>query len=498
MFIEKMEEATNIAYTENGAVTYQTSLSDLVDFLASGGATRDWNDFEINRMVRKAFVENPIIATKLLFYFRDVQFGQGERRMFRTAMTMLAHEYPVIAVGAIRFIPKYGRFDDLYAFVGTPVENEMWSFVSWQLLQDAKSYAKGEPVSLLAKWLKSEKTHNKTNPLGVATRKALKMSSRSYRLVLSKLRKAINIVEAQMSANEWEEIDFEKVPSQAMYRYGSAFRLHAGNKFNEYLKKVSTGDATIKAGTLYPHQLVGKYLDGTPLDSVIEAQWKALPDYLPEDGCEALVVADTSGSMYASGINSPINVSIGLAIYMSERMKNSHYQNKFITFSDQPKLQNIKGNTLYDKVDFLVESEWGYSTNLKAVYQLILDIAIKNKLTQKQLPPRVIVISDMQFNEGAVKAEWLYDLETGKTALKAEITNMFEAAGYKMPLTVWWNVSAREGQIPMTIKEEGLMVSGFSPQILTAVLNNKIISPIDVLMDIVERKRYVPLDGIFE
>lgn len=498
MFMEKLEEATNIAYTENGAAAYETSLNNLVDFLASGGATRQWGDADINHMVRKAFSENLMMATKLLFYFRDIREGQGERRLFTTAIRMLAYEYPDLAVGTISFIPQYGRFDDLYAFVGTPVEEEMWLFVNWQLLKDAKNYASGEPISLMAKWLKSEKTHNKTNPLGVATRKALKMSSRSYRLVLSRLRERINIVEAQMSANKWGEIEFEKVPSQAMYRYHNTLRRHDEERFDEYLEKVSEGKTTIKAGTLYPHQLVGKYLENTPKDEVLEAQWKALPDYLPTGGCDALVVADTSGSMYESGINSPINVSIGLAIYLSERMKNSHYQNKFITFSDQPKLQNIKGNTLHDKVDFLVESEWGYSTNLKAVYQLILDIAIKNKLTQKQLPSRVIVISDMQFNEGAVKAEWLYDLETGKTALKAEITNMFEAAGYTMPLTVWWNVSAEKGKMPMTVKEEGIMVSGFSPQLLTAVLKNEIITPMDMLMDIVERERYKPLDAIFE
>jgi hypothetical protein len=223
--------------------------------------------------------------------------------------------------------------------------------------------------------------------------------------------------------------------------------------------------------------LVSKYLNnGYGLDNTIELQWKNLPNYVsPFNG---LVVADVSGSMSGR----PIEVSISLALYIAERNE-GHFKNRFFTFSNRPILQTIVGNTLCDRVSNLRRAHWDMNTNIQALFDTLLNVAVKNELPQSELPERLFIVSDMQFDMAC----------TNNSNTNFEFAKKkFEKHGYNLPQLIFWNVNARNSSdCPVTIHDTGTaLVSGCSPSILKSVLENKIITPLDVMNSAIESERY--------
>lgn len=490
-FFEQMQVTNNVGTTANGAKAFATTMYKNLDFFAQAGAMRNWSEQKILQSFYSAFAEDRVAAVKLLFYFRDIREGQGERRLFRIIFHDLCKRYPDQAKQLILLISEYGRWDDLYCTMDTPVESATWSVIGRQLTEDLHNYTQNQPISLLAKWLKSERTHGKTNALGLKTRKALGLTSKEYRKTLSTFRKHIDVVERKMSAAEWDSINFAAVPSQAMLKYNRAFDRNTPT-FAQYLELVAEGKSKINSTTLYPYQLVGRilqrhdsYYDFDDRDLIspaerktLDEQWKALPNYVPPNAGNALVIADVSGSMEGNSISAPINISIGLALYLAERTVGT-FHNKFMTFTTEPDLVEIRGEDLVEKVGFLAQADWGGSTNLRAAMNLILRTAIVHNTPQKEMPEKLIIISDMQFDQG-----------TSTDYLAHELAAEFAYYGYTMPSIVWWNAEATNSTFPMTAEEEGLMVSGASPRIVEAVLSNEFITPYDLLQEVLNKPRY--------
>lgn len=481
--LRELKRELNYTFTENAAKAHRTTENYLLDFFAQGGALRNRDEDEIVELFARAFATNEVKALKLLFYFRDVRGGQGERRMFRVILSHLIKTDPDVAFKIMKLIPEYGRWDDLYVYADTSLEKHMFSLMAEQLFQDVKAYQNDQPISLLAKWMKSERTHGKVNYLGLKTRNALTLTSKEYRKLLSALRKYIDIVERKMSAKEWDEINFEKVPSQAMFKYSRAFARQSDG-YELYLNQVESGEKTIAAKTLYPHQIVGQVLDGYSYDKAHDLQWNALPNFLGGESADALVMADVSGSMFHGYNTIPLHVSVGLAIYIAERMEGA-YHNHFLTFSREPDLVEIVGRNIYEKVNMVRKSDWGMNTDLEAAMLSILKTAINNNISPKELPKRLIVISDMEFDRGSTSSY-----------LSKGIESTYLRYGYKLPKIVWWNVDARNTQFPMTKTDNCLMVSGASPEIISAVLKDDFITPVGLMENVINRERYNLIDQV--
>jgi hypothetical protein len=245
------------------------------------------------------------------------------------------------------------------------------------------------------------------------------------------------------------------------------------------MNQVEEGEVKINAGTMYPYQLVAKALEGDE-DRTLDAQWNALPNWIPEGAEPALVMADTSGSMNWGDKIRPIDVSVSLAMYIAERTEEGPFKNKFMTFSSEPTLQTVSGNTLYEKANRLESARWSMSTNLTAAFESILQVGLENSLTDEQMPKRLIVVSDMQFDAGTSRTE----------SLSQELKRRFEDNGYTFPVVVWWNVNAYAQTYPMTKTEKGIMVAGASPEILQAVVKGEFITPLDVMNSVLNRPRY--------
>lgn len=458
-FVKNLYKKTSMGKTENGAVTFTRSGSPLLDFYAQAGAMRG-NPKKALELFKKAYSEDNQTAVRILFYLRDVRGGQGERELFRTCLEWLGTEEPEVFEKIVSHVSEFGRWDDLF------FDNEKCFEIIKQQLEEDKTNS----PSLLAKWLP---TINASSPTTRAkarfVSKKLGLDEIKYRTVVRDLRKKIKTVEEHMSANEWSEINYSTVPSQASRIYRNAFKKHDEVRYSAFVEKAEKGEVKINASTLYPYQIY----DSVQYDysKTLEALWNQLPDYT--DGKNALVVADTSGSMSGR----PMSVSVSLALYFAERNK-GQFKDYFITFSEKPRLQHIVGKNLKEKMAVIETGEVA-NTNLQAVFDLILDTAVDNKTPQEELPATIYIISDMEF-DSACRTHTNFEVAKAK----------FESFGYKLPNIVFWNVDARSGDnLPVQKDENGVaLVSGFSPSIFKIAVENK--SPEEIMLETVNSDRY--------
>jgi hypothetical protein len=483
--LNAMYNETNCAYTENGAKVRKSTGSALLDFFSKGGALRNSPESFITGLLDRALSEDATLATRIMFYFRDVRGGQGQRDAFRKQLKYLANTNGQLALKIMRFVPEYGRWDDLYAFVDTPLENKAFLMMRGQIAIDGINMENGGEVSLLAKWLKSENTSSPVSKyLARKTRQSFGMTSKEYRKRLSSLRKHLDVVERKISANKLDEIEYSKVPSQAMFRYRNAFNKKDYNRYQTYLDKVSAGEEKINAGTLYPYQIVKDAFPDTFYGTFsgdrksLDVMWNALPDYIAGSQENSIAVIDTSGSMYGT----PIYVAISLGIYMAERAKGP-FKNHFLTFSESPKMVRIEGTDIVSKVDSIKDADWGSNTNLMSVFNLILDSGIKNNIPPNEMVQKLYIISDMQFDSCITHTQdYMFN----------DIKNKFINAGYSMPKLVFWNVDSRDNSnVPMSLDDRGFLnVSGFSPSIFEALMNNEVLDAYEMMLQVINSNRY--------
>ena len=467
-FMNSLYTNTSYGRTENDALTFTRSGSGLLDFYSQGGAMRSNPDKALD-LFKKAFSEDREKAVKILFYLRDVRGGQGERDLFRTCLEWLGVNYSQIFNNIVKHIPEYGRWDDIF------FDNDScFDFIHNQLKEDKES----KTPSLLAKWMPTINASSRnTRAKARFFTEKLGMTDISYRKTLRDIREKIKIVEKQMSAREWNKIDYSAVPSQASRIYRNAFRKHDEERYNAFIEKAEKGEVKINASTLYPYQIYKNVEDD--YSNTLEALWNQLPDYT--QGKNALVVADVSGSM----MGDPIAVSVSLALYFAEKNK-GQFKDHFITFSENPKLQRITGQNLLDKMNSIERSEWGYNTNLQSVFDLVLNTAIQNNTPESELPETIYIISDMEFDQATT------GYGSDNTNFEA-IKEKYAEAGYKMPNLVFWNVDARGGEnLPVQKNEKGVaLVSGLSPVIFKIAVENK--TPEQVMLDTINSERYAKI-----
>jgi len=485
-----LKSATNYGLTENGGVKHNTSGSALIDLFGLGGAYRSRSESDCISLFLAALKEDREHAMKCLFYLRDIRGGQGERRFFRVCMRYLAMNEPEVVVKNIDNFAYYGRWDDLYCLFGTPCEQAALAAIKEQLAYDVTA----KTPSLLAKWMKSENASSKEGKaLAEVTRRYLKMSSKQYRKTLSYLRKKISIVERLMSENRWNEIEFDKLPSKAGIKYRKAFERNELIK-QQYQNFARDKNTKVNAGTLYPYEVV-KEAVGVRSRSVEDTQrlmvnkyWENLTDFFNGATLNALCVVDVSGSMTWTPLSPgsqcyPIHVAISMGLYTAERAKGP-FANHFITFSNRPSLVEVKGHDIVSKVDNIYRADVGGSTNLEATFDLILNTAVTNRLTQEDLPETIIIVSDMEIND----ARGYYSSHVSSTATLMENMRVKWANwGYKMPKLVYWNCQARNDTI-LDIHPDVTLVSGNSPVIYQQILTGK--SGLDLVLDKLDSERY--------
>lgn len=463
--------------TENGAFALNTTDDARLNFFSTVGSLRNTSENRKKVLLAEAYKQDPLFAVKTLFYARDIREGLGERKTFRSLLRYLAEYHPEAVRPNLDLVGVYGRYDDLYCLIGTPVEEDMWAAMKKQFEEDLCNLGQNKEISLLAKWIKTaDSKSERTKQLGILTAEKLGYPVYNFKRIVRSMRKQIGVIEGLMSAGRWDEIEYSEVSSRAMMIYRNSFLKHDKERFQEYIGNALKGKEVIHSADLFPYDIVEKILYQQEEDSkVLEAQWRQLPDYVGEE-TPAIVMADVSGSMWGR----PMATSIGLAIYFAERNKGA-YHNLFMTFSSSPKIVVLKGETLEQKIKYVSRAEWGMSTNLRAAFDKVLEIAVKNHVAPCEMPKSIIVISDMEIDRCEDREWTFYD------GMKAK----FCEQGYKIPNIVFWNVNSRHDVFHADSTRVGVQLySGQSISVFKQLMECIGKTPVEMMEKVINSERY--------
>lgn len=466
---------TRIERTDNGMKAFKSSGDALTNLFFKIGASRGKN---IIPEFSQAFVSDPELATRIALWTRDVRGGAGERKLFRDILQYLEKTNTEILNRILPKIPELGRWDDLLVF-----ETNEFKHKAFDMLFEGIRSGNG----LVAKWLPREKS-SKT-ALATEIMNYWNMSPRQYRKFLAS---NTTVVETQMCANDWENINYSHVPSLASARYKKAFNKHDPVGYAGYVNKLNAGDESVKvnAGAVYPYDvlkgiissygLVKRY-NKTELDLIIN-QWNALPNYVGD--ANILPLVDVSGSMTCSAGNNGsvtcLDVAVSLGLYLSEK-NTGKFKDLFVTFSTDPEILHLTGN-IVERIQQMVRSEWGMSTDLHAALDKVLNTAVQGNVPQEEMPNMLLILSDMQFNQCIRFDDSAYQM----------IKRKYEQAGYQMPAIVFWNINAKDN-VPVRHDASGVaLVSGFSPAIVKAVIGADMneFTPFGIMISAIGNSRY--------
>lgn len=498
---EMLDEEFNESITEKGALGFATTFNPLLDLNFNVASFRKEHDYNVEKAFAKAYYNDKFLTIKWLFFAGDVRQGLGERRLFRIGLSFLAKTEPEICIKLIPLIAEYTRFDNLLVLLDTNVKQAVIDYVKKELDEDLKNYQQNNPVSLLAKWLPSvNATSAETKRFARILIDGLKVNEEWYRKTLSTLRARLDVVERKISANEWQKVDYEKVPSKANILYADAFLLHDKKRRKQYLNRLEKGEAKVNADVLFPHDVVHKYTNQQvynfavkTFDTFLEQLWKALPNFVNGES-DTICVMDGSGSMTRCVANSSVSfieIACSLAIYFAEKC-NGQFKDKFITFSETPQLIDLSNcKTLHDKIGKIASYTEVANTNIEAVFDLILATAVAKKMKQSDIPKTILILSDMEFDDCATANTPLLG---GYKKLFEVIASKYNSYGYKLPKLVFWNLGSRTKTIPVKQNDAGVaLISGYSATLCKAVLSNET-DPWAILLKELNSERYLPVE----
>lgn len=462
--------------------------------------------------------ESTVDTFLLSFHIRDCRGGKGERELGRRCLIWLFINKPNLFMKVVKLLPDYGRWDDLLQFfpgvldlssidhvrsnyystvpsndrlvVLRACQETIVKIMGDKIIEDHALMLEGKPCSLVAKWAPTEgDSLDRKSGVFKTLATSMKISPRVLRKTyLTPLRSYLKIVERYMCDRQWTEIDYNKVPSCAMKRLKKSFEKHDENRFKEWREALKKGDpkvAKVNAKQLFPYELVKEMRTKRCADGVCDAQWKILEDEVLKLGSleDSIVVVDTSSSMHCNDYL-PFDVAVSLGMLISKATKGT-FKNHVMTFHETPQLVLIKDGPLYDRWRQITGISWGGSTNLQATFELILERGKAFGLKQEDMPKRLWIISDMQFN--AVNGY-------GRVTNFEAIEKMYAASGYTRPQIVFWNVNGASTDFPVTVGDHGTaLISGFSPSIMSAILKGNDFSPYSVLRDTLDGERLRPV-----
>ena len=505
VFMKELQKWGNLTETENGAIAVKSTLDSVVDLFGTIGSMRENNYHEpasVNKellpMFAKAMQENKELAMKTLFYVRDCRGGMGEKEVFKTIMLALleleTEESYLLFKNNIANIVEFGSWKDLLDIFNrtnnSQAKLDIVNYIYDTIHTDIRLMNECKTPSLLAKWLptiNSKSKHTKLKAKNLLT--LMPKLDFDYRNYCTQARKMLKIVERNIAQKTFNEINYSAVPSRCMLFNRNLFIEKDNKHFNEYLDSLQKGETKINSSVLFPSDITDAYLSkgfdwkgfSYEVDTVLEEQWKALPNYMDKP-LNAICVVDTSASMF--GV--PMNVATALGIYIAERNPSETYRNKCLEFSHIVKFIDFsKAKTLNEKM--CCYTYQCADTNIEKVFNCILELAIANNLKQEDIPTHLIILSDMQFNSAT--GNYTNSDRKFKTLME-KIRDKYNQQGYKIPQIIYWNLNVRRLNFPEIAKDGVCYVSGYSPAIMKAVLNTEILTPLQVVKNAVLVDRY--------
>ena len=426
--------------TTNGAITNKTSGKECLDLFQRIGNMRYSDRLDILENFDKAYQDDKELATQVLFWARAARIGSGERKTFHTVLREIGKTSPEFISDNAKTIADLGYWKDLIEYFHIPKVISVFA------------QAIREKDRLACKWAPRK---------CAVLRDELGFTNREYR---KWLKRHSETVEQKMSEKEWNDIEYSSVPGSAMRRYGRAFDKQDTQRFEDW-KNDKDSKASVSA--TYPHEVLA-----CDDDALADKLWDNLPDLLEDSNENILPMIDTSGSMFGM----PLTIALGLGVYLAQRNK-SEFQDMFLSFSEEPELIKLEGDTIGEIMRNAEGAHWGMNTDFEKAYQHILRVAKKHNVMKDSMPTMILVLSDMQFDES--QNSYRGQFKTHFSHMEEE----FEKAGYDFPKIVFWNLDAHFGTPAKCSDNSVAMVSGYSPSIMKAVLNAEEFNPISVMME---------------
>ena len=474
-------KSAQVKRTENGAKSWATSDSKVLDLFGKIGSSRGR---DLSPSFSAALAEDEKLAVRVLLWARDVRSGAGERQTFRDLLRALEVQNPTLAGRIIHKVPELGRWDDLFAYQDPINRRNALRMYADALMNGDGLAGKWAPRLVSSKKAvtagKQEKLKNARDLM-----KFMMVSPKEYRQILVG---ATRVVESLMCAKRWDEINFSHIPSLASARYQKAFGKNAADAYSAYIRELQKPqeerDPTVKinAGAVYPYDVVKSLRRGN--EAVANAQFDALPNYVGDS--KIMPMVDVSGSMgiQLAGGMTAMDMALSLGLYLSSKTS-SDFKDMFITFTSSATIQMLKGS-LSQKMRQM-SGAVGYDTNLTKAFDSLLQTAKNGNVSPENMPDYLLILSDMQFNDMNIKG-------TDATAIEMA-RQKYRDAGYKCPSIIFWNLAARSSadQSPVKMDEKGVcLVSGFSPAIMASVLgaDPEEFTPAAMMMKTIMNERY--------
>lgn len=469
--INSLNKMSNETLTENGAFSYKSSTSAFVDLFYNAGVLERKNimDSKVNKIVdqfESALSQDKIKALAIMSYTRDIRNGIGLRLYFRQCIKhLLEREISVdSASNHIKYLyvmvsSGVGYWDDWFHLFEWSLKNKHYTKKFFAEITE-KEFTSGDN-NLFLKW------YPRSGLVWEYMRKYLDLSPKQIRAVLTKYK----TTETLLCAGKFSQIKYDNVPSKAFKKYMSSFQKRDGERFREFLSEVKSGTKKINAGAIYPHEVLQNRYDNSQAEA-INIMWSQLPDLIKSEA-SFLPVIDTSGSM--NGL--PEDIAISLGIYLAERNK-SVFKDNVLTFSNDVHWINIGNlNNVVDKFRKIEKESEVADTNFEAIFKLLLSTAVKNNVSQSDMPSHLICLTDSEFNQ-------MVSNPNNTETIQQFYTKEFEKYGYKLPMIVYWNLRVTD-TVPALKNEKCLLLGGSSPNVIKSALEftsteeflNKILAP---------------------
>lgn len=466
--------------TENGALAYRSSGNYNVDLFFNIGVMRSKNVKDaFFDLFSKAVEEDAELATRILLWSRDARGGAGCREPMRFFMSKILSQNNVLVNEKLgQKIVELGYWKDFFDLYSYPnikkKQKEIILSIVCNIInyyRENKEAINGSDYGLFCKWFprKAKLFFDVAEKLGLSLRE---------------LRKHIvsntSVVETKMCANEWDEIEFFKVPSIANKKYVNTFLRRCSERYNQYLEDVKNGKTKMNTSVLSPFDIAlslfrkNEYYEfGDDDRKAFNTMWDSLDtSYMKDKPVRMLCVSDVSGSMFTSNLF-PIAVSVGLGAFIAQNTEGP-FKNKLVSFSTNPHVFDIEGKDLLDIYNSMSD-DWGMTTNISKVYDLILNASLLNK---DNMPTHIIIFSDMQFNE-AQRNKVPFELYKQK----------FKDVGLEMPKIIFWNLNVNF-TYPARIDDNVLLLSGYNPFIVKEILTTGDFDALSFVKNAVDKDKY--------
>jgi len=411
-----LDEIFNLKLTENGDIAFsKVSNNPLLNILFL-------TEYYSKHREEAPQLEDNDLNRLFSMFIRDPRYGLGRRDLGRKLMSDTHC--------TIEQIVKAGRVDDIF-YCNIPLVEEL-KWCKEQILAGNE---------LVKKWMPRYSSKNLQMARLIA--KAWGMNKQQYGHFIK-----CNTTENKLSRHNYDEIEFEHVPSLAMVKYAKAFasKPETSKRYQEYLEDVRSGKKDLKVSTTTVYDIY-KNRDKIDADLFFEKIEKISGSWIP--------IVDSSGSMQDT--NDSYGKAMAIGHYLAKC--SSYAPNKVISFSSNPQLitlgqpqlrhwyyaekENTNNSQYQKEIDSMFTGDCT-NTNFGAVMGLLslLD----------DVPQYLIVLSDMEFDQGSYSS-------------KKETMQLFKSKGYKTRI-VWWNLNSRNITCPEMDEDGNIFLSGYNPMLL--------------------------------